>query len=386
MRGADGGAGAAPDAAPRPGHGHGPTDATAPEAPSLAGKDGKTEKPTARRRKQARDEGQVARSAEVPVLLSLLGGALVARVAMPGAIEVFTTETRGLFATLSPTDTVGAGVTQGVVRMVAAVVVPFCAVAVVGALVGGFSQVGFRISPKAARPKLSNLSPKKGLQKFKPSTAAWELVRTALKLGLLVAVVWSPLAGVTDELREVRSLDAGLGVVTGAMWTLLVRGVLVALVIAAADYAVTRRKTENQMKMSKDEVKREHKDQEGDPMVRAQRRRRAAELSRNRMLRDVSTADVVLVNPTELAIALRYEPGSAAPKVVAKGADHLAARIRREARRTGVPVLADKPLCRAIYRGCRLGDPIPATLFEAVAVVLAWAYRRSGRVPTGAAA
>lgn len=352
----------------------------------MAGKDGKTEKPTARRRKQARDEGQVARSAEVPVLVSLLGGALVARMALPGAIDTVATETRGLFATLSPTDTVGAGVVDSVVRMTAAVIVPFAAVAVVGALVGGFAQVGFRLSPKAARPKLSNLSPKKGLQRFKPSTAGWELARTAIKLGLLVAVVWGPLASLTDELSSVRSLDAGLGVVAGAMWTLLVRGVLVALVVAAADYAVTRRKTETQLKMSKDEVKREHKDQEGDPMVRAQRRRRAAELSRNRMLRDVGSADVVLVNPTELAVALRYEPGSAAPRVVARGADHVAARIRREARRHGVPVMADVPLCRAIYRRCRLGDPIPATLFEAVAVVLAWAYRRTGRAPNGAAA
>lgn len=352
----------------------------------MAGNDGKTEKPTPRRRKQARDEGQVARSAEVPVLLSLLGGALVARMALPGAVATFATETRGMFATLSPTDTVGAGTVDGVTRMIVAVVVPFAVVAVVGALVGGFAQVGFRISPKAARPKLSNLSPKKGLQRFKPSTAGWELARTALKLGLLVAVVWGPIVSLVDQLRGVRSLDHGLGVVAGGMWTLLVRGVLVALVIAAADYAVNRRKHETQLKMTKHDVKRDHKDQEGDPMLKAQRRRRAAELSRNRMLRDVASADVVLVNPTELAIALRYEPGAAAPRVVARGADHLAARIRREARRHGVPVMADRPLCRAIYRRCRLGDMIPATLFEAVAVVLAWAYRRSGRTPARAAA
>ena len=137
----------------------------------MAGKDGKTEKPTPQRRKQARDEGQVARSPEVPVLLSLAGGALVARVALPGAVTTFATETRGLFGHLSPTDTAGAGVVDSAVRMTLAVIVPFAAVAVVGALVGGFAQVGFRISPKAARPKLSNLSPKKGLQRFKPSTA-----------------------------------------------------------------------------------------------------------------------------------------------------------------------------------------------------------------------
>lgn len=347
----------------------------------MAGKDGKNEKPTAHRRKQARDEGQVARSAEVPVLLSLVGGALVARVALPGAINTFAVETSSIFGSLSPSVMASDRVIDSVTRMTVAVIVPFAAVAVIGALVGGFAQVGFKISPKAAKPKLKNLSPKKGLEKFKPATASWELVRTALKLGLLVAVVWAPLSTLTDQLSQVRSLDNGLGVTAGAMWTLLVRGVVVAAVLAGADYAFNRRKTENQMKMSKEDLKREHKDHEGDPLVKAQRRRRAAELSRNRMLRDVGTADVVLVNPTELAIALRYEPGSAAPRVVAKGADHLAAKIRQEARRHGVPVMADKPLCRAIYRQCRLGDMIPATLFEAVAVVLAWAYHRSGRRP-----
>ena len=189
----------------------------------MAGKDGKTEKPTPRRRKQARDEGQVARSGEAPVLLSLAGGALVARAALPGAVTTFATETRGLFGHLSPTDTVGAGVVDSVVRMTAAVIVPFAGVAVAGALVGGFAQVGFRISPKAARPKLSNLSPKKGLERFKPSTAGWELARTGIKLALLVAIARAPLTGLTDQLGRVRSLDAAMGVVLGAIWSLLVR-------------------------------------------------------------------------------------------------------------------------------------------------------------------
>jgi flagellar biosynthesis protein FlhB len=347
----------------------------------VARNDGKTEKPTPRRRKEARDEGQVARSAEIPVMVSLLGGVLVARIALPGAIDTFATETRGLFQDLALTSEVA--VSMG--RMMLAVVAPFAGVAVVGALAGGFAQVGFKVSPKAARPKLKNLSPKKGLERFKPTTALWELVRTAAKLGLLVAVVWGPLGDLGEDLRSVRALGDGIGVVAGAMWTLMIRGVLIAMVIGAADYAVNRRKLENQLKMTREELRREHKDAEGDPYFKAHRRRKAAELSRNRMLRDVATADVVLVNPTELAVALSYEPGAAAPRVVARGADHMAARIRREAGRHGVPILADKPLCRAIHRRCKVGDLIPPVLYEAVAVVLAWAYRRSGRAPGRAA-
>lgn len=351
----------------------------------MAGKDGKTFKPTPRRRQQARDEGQVARSAEIPVLVSLLGAALVARVALPGAVDTFAAETRGLFGSLTASDLVADQVTSSVIRMAVIVIVPFASVAVVGALVGGFAQVGFRLSPKAARPKLSNLSPKQGLQRLKPATAAWELVRTMLKLGLLVAAVWSPVVDVMRDLRSVRAVDDALGVVTGASWTLMVRALLVALVIAAVDFAINRRRLDRKLMMTREEMKKEHKDQEGDPQVRAARRRRAMELSRNRMLRDVATADVVIVNPTELAVALRYDSGSPAPRVVARGADRIAARIRQEARRTGVPVVADKPLCRALYRQCKVGDVVPTTLFEAVAVVLAWAYRRSGRVPSKAA-
>jgi flagellar biosynthetic protein FlhB len=115
-------------------------------------------------------------------------------------------------------------------------------------------------------------------------------------------------------------------------------------------------------------------------MIRAKRRQRASEMSRNRMLRDVAMADVVVTNPTHLAIALRYSDGDAAPRVVAKGADHLAAKIRGIAYRSGVQVIEDKSLARALYRRVRIGGYVPAALFEAVAIVLATAYRRYGKV------
>lgn len=348
--------------------------------------DGKTEKATPQKRREARKEGQVARSAEVNVAVSLVAAVFTVRIFVPGAIDTIAAESRSLFASLSPNVIDGTTVTGSATRMLVAAVAPFAAVAVVAALVSGFAQTGLKIATKAARPKLSNLSPKKGMEKLRPSVAGWELVRTILKLALLVVVVWSPMASLGDGLSKVRSLDAGIGLVGSAIWTLLLRGVAVALVIGAADYVYNHRRNEKQIKMSKEEVRREHKDQEGDPQIKGQRRRRAAELSRNRMLRDVAGADVVLVNPTELAVALRYDPEDAAPRVVAKGADHVAAKIRREARRHGVPVTADKPLCRAIYRRCKVGQHVPASLFEAVAVVLAWAYRRSGRYPGDAKA
>jgi flagellar biosynthetic protein FlhB len=164
--------------------------------------------------------------------------------------------------------------------------------------------------------------------------------------------------------------------------TVITRALLLAVLIAGADYAYQKWRTDKQLKMSKDDVKREHKNTEGDPHIKGQRRRRQQEMSRNRMLGSVATADVVVTNPTHFAVALGYAPGDPAPRVLAKGTNRLALKIRREAHRNGVPVHEDRPTARALYRQVRIGGYVPASLFEAVAVVLAVAYRRTGRVPT----
>jgi flagellar biosynthetic protein FlhB len=263
--------------------------------------------------------------------------------------------------------------------MTLALGLPLVAVAVVAALVAGVGQVGFAPAFKAAKPKLSHLSPKRGLTRLRPGTAGWELVRSAGKLALLVAAVWGPLRTWTTGPATARSLDAGLRAVLDQTWSLLLRGLALAALVAAADYAWNRRKVARELRMSKDEVRQEAKNSEGDPLIKGQRRRRAHELSRNRMLADVAGADVIVTNPTHLAVALRYGDGEAAPRVVAKGADRLAAKIRAAGYRHGVLVREDRPLARVLYRQCRVGAYVPAALYEAVAVVLALAYRRRGR-------
>lgn len=346
--------------------------------------DGKTEKATPQRRQKARSEGTVARSQEVGVAVSLVAAVLALRVFGGEAIGVAAEETRALLAVpvTDLSELGGAGRAAG--RMIVALSGPILAAAVLAALVAGVSQVGFRITPKAAQPKLSHVSPKKGLERLKPSRAGWELLRTALKLGLLVAIVWAPLQAWPTLVAQGSNLDGGIAATLGQTWSVLVRATALAAVIAAADYAWNRHRTGKELRMSKEEVRREHKDSEGDPLVRAQRRRRQSELSRNRMLRDVATADVVVTNPTHLAVALRYADGAPAPLVVAKGADRMAARIRAIAYRHGVTVTEDKSLARALYRRCRLGQYVPAALYEAVAVVLAIAYRRRGFLPAAA--
>lgn len=340
--------------------------------------DGKTEKATARKRRDARRKGQVAKSAEVGVAASLI--AMVGTLAvLRGGVGTLALQARQLFGHVGTGALPNDLLVQSTGRVLVATVAPALGIAVLAALVSGAVQTGGRLSPQALTPKLSNLSPKRGLQRFRPSAAAWELLRTTIKLGALALLLWAPISGIAEDLAAARGLGAGLRRTIDQTSSILGRGTILAVVLALADYAYNRRKNERELRMSKEDVKQEHKDADGDPLLKAQRRRRAQELSRNRMLRDVATADVVITNPTHLAIALRYVDGDGAPRVVARGADKLAARIRAEAHRHGVLVTEDRPLARSLYRTCKVGQAIPAALYEAVAVVLAMAYRRKGR-------
>lgn len=238
------------------------------------------------------------------------------------------------------------------------------------------SQVGFIFATKAARPKLSHLSPRRGLERFKPGPALWELVRSSAKLGLLGVLLMGPVRSWMDSVSERKNLTGSLDDTLAQIFVVLWRVVLLAIVVAAADYAWNRRRMTKQTNMTKQEVKQEHRQTEGDPHIKAARRSKALAMSRNRMLINVAGADVVITNPTHLAIALVYEADSPGPKVVAKGADRMAAKIRKEAYRHGVMVTENKPLARELYRRCRVGGYVPSALFEAVALVLAMVYRR----------
>lgn len=344
----------------------------------MARSDGKTEKATPRRQREARSHGQTARSQEVAVAFSLLGALLAIQTVTPRAIQIVHDETLALLLSAKGAELPTAQIRSSVTSMTLSVLGPFLVVAVVTGIAAGVSQVGFSFATKAAKPKLSHLSPKKGLERFKPARAMWEFVRTVLKLGLLTAILWQPMRGWIDDMSEQRSFGRGMEQASSQVMAIIWRAAVLAILIAAADYAFQRWKTSRDQRMSRQDVKQEYRQQEGDPLMKAQRRRKAQEFSRNRMLRDVMDADVVVTNPTHYAVALKYVAGDMAPRVVAKGADKLAGKIRAIAYRHGVLVTENKPLARELYRKVRIGRTIPAALFEAVAVVLAMAYRRRG--------
>lgn len=343
----------------------------------MSDKSQKTEKATPKRKRDAKRKGQVAKSAEIPVAASLIGALIALRAFGPSASRSVIANAQNLIS-LAATDLDYATVAAILGKMFVAGTAPFLGVGVGLGLVAGVGQVGFMVAPEATKPKLSHISPKKGLQKFKPSTASWDLVKTSSKLGLLVVAIYDPISNGVKVLAGTSNLDRGLTEISGLVWTVILRAALLSIVMGGLDYAFSRWRQNREMKMSKYDVKKEMKDSDGDPLIKFQRRRRAMDMSRNRLI-NVSTADVVITNPTHFAVALAYTSPDVAPRVVAKGTDFQAKRIRKMANRHGVPIIEQRPLARALYRKTKVGKMIPSILFEAAAVVLAEAYRRRGR-------
>jgi flagellar biosynthetic protein FlhB len=297
---------------------------------------------------------------------------------LPSALDRLTTGTRTLIAA-SGSGISGAAVRSEALSMASGALAPLLGAAVALAVAGGLLQSGFGLAPAALKPKLSRLSLKQGLTRWKPATVAWEAARSSLKVGLLAAMAYGPIAQLVDAAGQARSLSGWLSLSGDATKALVVRSAMLAGLIAATDLFMNRRRTSRSLKMSKQEVKQEHKESEGDPLLKSLRRRRQSELRRQQMVADVATADVVITNPTHYAVALKYEAGEPAPRVVAKGMGRFALKIRKLAHRNGVLVQEDPPLARALHRSCKVGHFIPTALFEAVAVVLALAYRRRAR-------
>ncbi len=345
-----------------------------------ADKNSKTEKATPQRKQKARKEGQLAKSAEIPVATSLLAATGALAVMGRPALEAAAMAMERTFTAAASPDALAASAGQAG-QLMLVLGAPMLGVSVIAGVTAGISQVGVRLYPEQAKPKFNRLNPKRGLEKFKPTVAGWELIRSTAKLAAVAAVVWPSISSWRDHLGTDRTLAGAIDRLGGVYGGILLRATALAAVIAIADLIYQRKRLEKQIRMTKDEVKRENKDSEGDPLLRAARRRRAGELSRNRMMRDAASADVLLVNPTHLAVALRYDPVDGAPRVVAKGADRIADKLRTIAARNGIPITADKPLARALFRRCKVGQHVPSALYEAVAVVLAVAYRRSGRGP-----
>ena len=342
----------------------------------MAGGDsaGKTEKPTPRKLRQARKEGQFARTQDAPVWVGIVAGFAL----LPVSARIAQAQFRELFDRLpvvagDPTPARAMQLTADVLPAVLKASAPVCLAAMVAAVLALAVQ-GVHPTSKAMRPKFSRLNPAQGVKRMFGPKAAWEGLKALLKVAVIAAVVATVGRDLIPQLAGSGALPLSATVertrsgLSTTVWAASAAG----LALAGADYLYQRRTVLKQLMMSPREIKEEVKQTEGDPQVKSQIRARQIAVSRNRMLSRVASADVVLVNPTHVAVALRYQPGKGAPRLVAKGAGAVAAKIRDRAREHRVPVVEDKPLARTLFRVCELEEEIPAELYMAVARILAF--------------
>jgi flagellar biosynthetic protein FlhB len=342
----------------------------------------KTEKPTPQRLKKARKEGQVPRTAELGTWTSVAA----ASVLMPMFIRNTFTAVKELFLQVGivagrpETSAPGELLTTAMHAFLSALLPVALAFMFIG-VAASAAQGGITVSSKALKPSFKKLNPLPGVKRMFGGQGLWEALKALIKTTALGTVVVLISGRAKDLVSASGSLP--LSAVT-AKWAdcalLLFRVIAVTgLVIAIADYTIVRRRTMKKLKMSRYEIQQENKQSEGDPHMKAHRKATALAMSRNRMMQEVATADVLLVNPTHVAVALKYEAARGAPRVVAKGADEVARRLREKAEEARVPMVQDIPLARALYGSCELGQEVPPQLFTAVARVLAFVMHLGAR-------
>jgi flagellar biosynthetic protein FlhB len=341
----------------------------------------RTEQPTGKKLRDAREKGQIARSKEVHDAFQLAAALLAltwfGRVMVEGLSRQVATGLEGMGhaarRTVTAGDFTGLAMEMGLTLIV--LVGPIAAASIIGGIGSVAAQGGWNLSWEPLMFNISKLSPMSGIKRLAPSKAGLDLVRTLL---IFVALAWVAYDLIEEMLRQSITLGRVTAEQAGALtWQsvglFLRRALIVFTAIAAADFFLQKWRHLQSLKMTKQEVKDESRSLEGNPEIKGRIRKAQREMARRRMLAAVPEATLVITNPTHIAVALEYHrERMAAPKVVAMGGDLMAERIKTVAREHGVPIVENVPLARALFANAEVGDSIPGDLFEAVAEVLAY--------------
>jgi len=350
----------------------------------------KTEQPTPKKILDARKKGTVAQSREIPsaiILLTSLGFFFFSGSWMFSSLSEFM---GGMFRNIGlfriNDITTASTLSIIVLKNVLSIILPFMLAVVVAGIVANIAQIGFLFSPEAFSPKLSKFNPINGIKKLFSLKSFVELVKSLIKItfvgGIAYLTIKTELKTIPILMQmDIKDIISFIGI-TSFKICLYVSMALI--IMAVLDYAYQKYEHIKSLKMTKQEVKDENKQTEGDPRVKARIRSIQIEMSRRRMMESVPEADVVITNPTHLAVALKFDSEKMiAPKIVAKGAGKIAERIKEIADENHVPILENKPLARTLFKIAEIGDYIPAELYQAVAEILAYVYRLKG-MRTGA--
>ena len=352
----------------------------------------KTEPATPKKLEDARKDGKVAKSKEMNNAITLLGLFVVLRVFLGNMGTQFLNLFEIIYNQLSDFSTLYNGALpfatiHQIFRMVLTdilqMLLPFLVVSFLIAFVVDLVQVKWRPTAKPLQPKFSKMNPLNGIKRLFSSQSLIELLKSLLKIGLIGFVVYSYIKSRANNLFLLYDMPLfqAVGLVGSMVIDLGLRISAFYLVIAFLDFAYQKWKFKDDMKMTKQEVKDEYKNQEGDPQIKSQQRARMREASRRRMMQRLPEADVVITNPTHYAVAIKYDPEEMdAPYVIAKGADYVAQKIKEVARENHIEIVENKPLARMLYANVEIDQAVPPGLYQAVAEVLAFVYHLQGKI------
>lgn len=352
----------------------------------------KTEPATAKKLSDARKEGQVAKSREIENGLALLTFFLVLKFWV-GTIGIqFLELFSDIYNRIPESVTFWNGympqldmrmLFREMIWQLLRITMPLMLLAFIVSFLSDVAQVKWNPTAKPLKPKFNKLNPISGFKKIFSSNALVELIKSIAKIGLIVIICYNYLQDkwkylfLLYDMPLIQALQLAAETVT----EMGIRVALVYMIIALSDYAYQRYKFNQDMKMTKQEVKDEYKQQEGDPQIKGKIRQKMREVSRRRMMQDLPQADVVITNPTHYAVAIKYDPDVAdAPIVLAKGEDYLAARIKEVAKENRIEIVENKPLARMLYANVDVGQAVPPELYQAVAEVLAFVYHLQGKI------
>lgn len=352
----------------------------------------KTEEPTSKKLDDARKEGQVAKSKEIGNAFGILALFLILKIYIGSMGTRFLELFSAVYGQIPSISTLYSGnlpiaalqvLIRSMMLQMIIIVAPIFLVGVVVAFVCDVAQVKWRPTSKPMQPKFSKLNPMKGFARIFSPNSLVELLKSVLKLAVIGYMVYSYLKGRIGQIFLLYDISIGQAIelIGDVVIELGIRIAAVYMIIAMLDYAYQKYKFKQDMKMTKQEVKDEYKNQEGDPQVKGKQKQRMREASMRRMMQQLPKADVVITNPTHYAVAIKYDPDKYdAPYVIAKGENYLAQRIKDIARDNKIEIVENKPLARMLYANVEIGGLVPPELYQAVAEVLAFVYHLKGKV------
>ena len=347
----------------------------------------KTEPATDKKLKDAREEGKVAKSKELTAAFDLIVLFLVLKIFISyvggSLLDIFDFVYSGMpdFVEINEAKLTTFAISSYLFNIILKwilIVLPFFLLGVAITILISIFQVGWKISTKPMKPKLEKFNPINGFKRIFSKNSLFELVKSIVKIGVIAYVAYSSVINNRNDLFLLYDipLNQAITLIGSIIINTGLKISLVYLVVGFADYAYQKHKFNEDMKMTKQEVKDEYKNSEGDPQIKGKQKQRMREASQRRMMQDVPKADVVITNPTHLAIALKYDAKeSEAPVVVAKGEDYVALKIREVAKENNIANVENKPLARMLFSNVDIGSEIPPELYQSVAEILAMIYK-----------